>query len=61
LDPVATGLVVRGRNDAAPARIAADDERLGSELGALELLDGREEGVEVEVRDDPGSHVGLKE
>ncbi len=45
-------VVVRGRHDAAPARIAADDERLLAELGVLELLDRGIERVEIEVRDD---------
>ncbi len=36
--------------------IAADDQRHGSQLGLLELLDGGEERIQVEVRDDhPGS------
>ena len=48
-------LVVRGRDDAAPVRIPADDERLRAQLGLLQLLDGGEEGVEIEVRDDHGS------
>jgi hypothetical protein len=33
-------------------RVAPDHEGLRSELRLLELLDGREEGVEVKVRDD---------
>jgi hypothetical protein len=33
-------------------RIAPDDERPARELRPLELLDRREEGVEVEMRDD---------
>jgi hypothetical protein len=32
--------------------VAADDERLALELGPLELLDGGEEGIHVEVRED---------
>jgi len=52
VDPEATGDVVRGRDDAAPARVAADDERLRPEVGVLELLDGRVERVEIEMRDD---------
>ena len=46
--------VVRGRDHAAAVRVAADDERPPAQLGALELLDGGEEGVQVEVRDDHG-------
>ena len=52
VDAEAARDVVRGRDDAAPARVAADDERLRAELRVLELLDGRVERVEVEVRDD---------
>ena len=44
--------VVRGRDDAAAVRVSADDERLVTQLRVLELLDGREERVEVEVRED---------
>ena len=44
--------VVRGRDDAAAVRVSSDDERLVAELRVLELLDGREERVEVEVRED---------
>ena len=43
--------VVRGRDDTAAPRVAADDERLRPERRLLELLDGREERVEVEVRE----------
>ena len=50
--PKRAGRVVRGRDDAAAVRVAADDERHARELGALELLHGGEERVEVEVRDD---------
>src|SRR5689334_19308206 len=48
----APGDVVRGRDDSAAARIAADDERLRSELWVLELLNGGVERIEVEVRND---------
>ena len=44
--------VVRRRHDAPAVRVAADDERLLAEPGVLELLDRREEGVEVEVGQD---------
>ena len=43
--------VVRRRHDPAAVRIAADDERLLAKLGILELLDGSEESVQVEVRE----------
>ena len=56
-DPELPGHVVRGRDHAAAVRVAADDERLPAELGALELLDGGEECVEVEVRDDHATRV----
>src|SRR4029077_11186542 len=55
MDPEAARDVVRGGDDAAAARIAADDEGLRAELRALELLDGCVERGEVEVRDDPGN------
>src|SRR5262249_24983930 len=45
-------LVVRGRDDAAPVRVTADDQRLGPQLWILEFLDGGEERVQVEVRED---------
>ena len=54
MDAEPPGDVVRRRDDAAPLRVAADDERLLAQLGILELLDGRVERVEVEVRDDAG-------
>ena len=46
------GRVVRGRDDAAPVRVAADDERLRPQRRILELLDSREERVEVEMGED---------
>jgi hypothetical protein len=48
-DAELAGLVVRGRDHTPPAWIPADDERLRPQLRALELLDGGEEGVQVEV------------
>ena len=51
-DPEAARDVVRGRHDAAAARVAADDERPRPEGRILELLDRRKEGVEIEVRED---------
>src|SRR5215207_4349072 len=54
MDSVPPSVVVRGRDDAAAAGVAADDERDVRELGALQLLDGGEEGVEVEMGDDHG-------
>src|SRR5262249_23660642 len=44
--------VVRSRDDAATARVAADDERLRPELRVLQLLDRGVERVEIEMRDD---------
>ena len=41
--------VVRGRDDAAALRVAADDERPRPERRILELLDGGEERVEIEM------------
>ena len=55
VDAEPPGDVVRGRDDAAPVRVAADDQRLRAQLGVLELLDGGVERVEVEVRDDAGN------
>jgi hypothetical protein len=47
--------VVRRRDDAAALRVAPDDERLGLQLRVLELLDGREERVEIHVGEDHAS------
>ena len=44
--------VVRGGDDSTAVGIASDDEGHGRELGALELLDGGVEGVQVEMGDD---------
>ena len=53
--------VVRGRDDAAAVRVAADDERLSPQLRVLQLLDRGEERVEIEVRDDgPGTATANK-
>ena len=51
-DAEAPGDVVRGRDDAATLRVAADDERLRRAARVLELLDGGEERVEVEMGED---------
>ena len=51
-DPEPPRRVVRGRDDAAATRVAADDERPRPERRVLELLDGREERVEIEMRED---------
>ena len=56
-DPEAARDVVRGRDDAAAVRVAADDERHAAELRALQLLDGGEERVQVEVGDDHAVRV----
>ena len=53
VDPELPCRVVGRRHDSAAVRVAADDERLLAQLGILELLDGREERVEVEVGEDP--------
>jgi hypothetical protein len=52
VDPEATRHVIRGGDDPASTRVAADDERLRTELRVLELLDARVERVEVQMRDD---------
>ena len=48
-DPEAPRDVVRRRDDPAALRIAADDERPRAQRRVLELLDGGEERVEVEM------------
>jgi hypothetical protein len=60
VDPEAPRGVVGSGDDAAPARVAADDERLRAELRALELLDRRIERVEVQVSDDAGDGYANK-
>jgi hypothetical protein len=55
VDPEPPRRVVRGRHDAAAVRVAADHERDRRELGSVELLDGREERVEIEMSDDHGT------
>src|SRR5207248_5569677 len=57
VDPVGARDVVRRRDDAAAVRVAADDQRLRAEARVLELLDGCEERVEIEVRDDHAARV----
>jgi hypothetical protein len=52
VDPVPAGDVVGRRDHAAAVRIPAHHERPLPQLRRLELLDGGEEGVEIEVRDD---------
>lgn len=52
MDPEPARSVVGRRHHPAPVRIAADDERFRLQLWRLQLLDGREERVEIEVRDD---------
>ncbi len=49
VNPELAGLVVGGRHDAPAVRVAADDERLRAQLGILQLLDGGEEGIQIEV------------
>ena len=52
VDPERPRRVVRGRHDTAPVRVPADDERLVAKGRILELLDRREERVEVEMGED---------
>ena len=52
-DAVAPGLVRRGGHHAPPAG-AADDDGLAAQRGLVALLDGGEEGVQVEVEDRRG-------
>ena len=57
VDAEAARLVAGGRHDAALVRPApAHDHRLAAQLGAIALLDRREERVEVDVEDGPGLH-----
>ena len=44
--------VVCGGDHAAALRVSADNQGLSAQGGILELLDGGEEGIEIEVRDD---------
>ena len=57
-DPELARFVIGRCDDPAPARIAADDERLRAQLGVLELLDGGEERVQIEVPEDHGPDYG---
>jgi lipoprotein-anchoring transpeptidase ErfK/SrfK len=52
VDPIAASDVVRGCDDAAAVRVAADDERHGAVRRLLQLLDRGKERIEVEVRND---------
>jgi hypothetical protein len=52
VDTESTRDVIRGRDDTPTVRITADDERHRPQSGVLQLFDGREEGVQVEMRDD---------
>ena len=49
VDPELAGLVVRGRHHPSAVWVSADDQRLRAQVGILELLDGCEEGIEIEV------------
>jgi hypothetical protein len=50
-DPEPPRDVVRSRHHSPPAGVAADNERPRPERRVFELLDGREEGVEVQMRE----------
>ena len=52
MNPERARHVVRGRDDTASVRVASDDERFLAQRRVLELLDRREEGVEIEMRED---------
>ena len=45
-----TGLVRSSRYDAPAARVAAHHDRLAGEGGVADLLDGDEEGIEVDMK-----------
>src|SRR5579872_3487637 len=47
MDTVAARRVVGGANDAAPVRVATDDNGLAGQGGIIQLFDGGEEAVEV--------------
>ena len=49
---MSSGDVVRGRDHSAAVWIAADNDRHAAERRIFELLDRREEGVEIEMGDD---------
>ena len=51
-DAVPARDVVCGGDHAAALRVSADHQGLSAQGGILELLDGGEEGIEIEVRDD---------
>ena len=60
VDAEAAGDVVRGRDDAAAAWVAADDERHRLQRRVFELFHRGEERIEVEVRDDHVPRVGTR-
>ncbi len=59
-DAEAAGGVVGGCDDPSPLRVAADDERPLAQRRILQLLDGREERVEIEVGQDGHSPPRLR-
>src|SRR3989304_90865 len=56
VDAVGAGLIGRGGDHAALVGVAvtADDDGFPTQFWAAELLDGREEGVQVDMQDDTG-------
>jgi len=52
MDPERPRDVVGGRDDPSPVRVAAHDERFPAQRRILQLLDGGEEGVQVEMGHD---------
>ena len=52
-------LVARGRDDPATAWVAADDDRQPAQLRPIALLDGGEEGIEVDVQDRADHRPGI--
>src|SRR6185437_12971124 len=46
-DTEAAGSIVGRADHPAPVRVAANDDRLAPQCGIIELLDGREEAIEV--------------
>jgi hypothetical protein len=58
VDPEAAGFVRAGRGHAALVGQAADDERLARQGGVEEDFDGGEEGVDVDMDEEPPGKSG---
>ena len=51
MDAELARLIAAGRDDAALVRTGADDQRFPAPFGMVQELDGREEGVHVDVEE----------